>query len=112
MEERNKWDFRAIDVDNIGRISIQSALFLSKAVHWERFSLQNWKQFLSERDNPCDHISYDEMKLFLCDIPEYGSENSDAEYTKQEMELNKLGNDKNLQRHQQLRKLQVNFGII
>ena len=112
MEERNKWDFCAIDVDNIGRISIQSALFLSKAVHGERFSLQNWKQFLSERDNPFDDISYDEMKLFLCNIPEYGLENSDVEYTKQEMELNKLGNDTNLRMHHKLRKLQVNLVIM
>lgn len=112
MEERNKWDFCAIDVENIGRISIQSALFLSKAVHGEKISLQNWKQFLSERDNPFDDISYDEMKLFLCNIPESRSANSDEEYTRQEMELNKLGNDTNLRMHQALKKLQVNFGVI
>lgn len=71
LEEKVSWDFKALDMDKDGRISLQSALFLFKTVHGHNFSIKLWNSFLSSRHRPEDEVSFDEIRLFLCNIPTF-----------------------------------------
>ena len=84
MEEKIKWDFRALDVENVGRLPLKSALFLFKAVHNDKFSQRYWKTFLDSRLDPEADVSFDEIKIHLCNVPEFASGNGDQEYLEQE----------------------------
>ena len=102
MEEKIKWDFRALDLHNTGRISIKSALFLFKAVHGDRFSQRCWNSFIENRLAPPDSdVSFDEVKIHLCNIPEFASGNGDEEYFEQEQNItaNSLDNLENKHKH-------------
>lgn len=107
LSESTKWDFQALNVNGTGRISIESALFLTKAVHGDKFSLQNWKLFLSNRLNPFNDVSYSEMELFLCQIPEFASSNADEEYAKQEGLLKQQAREEDYKLYEELERLQV-----
>jgi len=74
MEEKIKWDFRALDKENVGRISLEAALFLFKAVHGNKFSQRYWNLFAENRLDPYEDVYLDEIKLFLCNIPEFASQ--------------------------------------
>ena len=109
MEEKIKWDFRALDLEHVGRISIQSALFLFKAVHGDRFSQAYWKKFVGSRSNPDEDVNFDEVKIHLCNIPEYASGNSDEDFVQQNEKIKKLADNRNYVNHAQLQNLQVWF---
>lgn len=107
MEEKVKWDFRALDVEDVGRISIKSALFLFKAVHGNRFSQADWRKFLEGRVNPDEDVCFDEAKLFLCNVPEFASANTDEDYLEQEKAIAERVQQKDYENHSELQKLQV-----
>ena len=69
LEEKIKWDFKALDNDCDNRISLQAASFLFKSVHVQKMSITHWNMFLSSRIRPEDEVSFHEMKMFLCNIP-------------------------------------------
>lgn len=106
MEEKVKWDFRALDVEDVGRISIKSALFLFKAVHGNRFSQAYWRKFLEGRVNPDEDVCFDEAKLFLCNVPEFASANTDEDYLEQEKAIAERVQQKDYENHSELQKLQ------
>ena len=83
MEEQIRWDFCALDVEKVGRISIQSALFLFKAVLGERFSKRFWKRFLDSRIDSCKDICFEEIKITLCSIPDFAAADSERDYDQQ-----------------------------
>ncbi|XP_047146715.1 trichohyalin isoform X1 [Hydra vulgaris] len=83
MEEQIRWDFCSLDVEKVGRISIQSALFLFKAVLGERFSKRCWKRFLDNRVDSFKDIYFDEIKVYLCSIPDLAAADSERDYDEQ-----------------------------
>lgn len=107
MEEKIKWDFCALDLESNGRISLESTLFLFKAIHNNRFSNNYWEKFLSERRNPDADVCLDEVKLYLCNIPEHDVDNnSDQDYEMCEKYLKNKSEVEKYDEYQQLQKLQ------
>eukprot|EP00111_Clytia_hemisphaerica_P002852 TCONS_00008039-protein len=106
MEEKIKWDFRALDKEDNGRISLESALFLFKAVHGEKFSQRYWNLFADSRLDPYEDVYFDEIKLFLCNIPEYASSNGDQEYFQQQLAVRENAKKLLEEEHQILEKIQ------
>ena len=72
LEEKIYWDFKTVDVEGKGRISLSTALFLFKSVHNELFSMKSWRSFLSSREFPEADVSFDEIKVFLCNLMDGG----------------------------------------
>lgn len=72
LEEKVYWDFKAVDVEGKGRISLKTALMLFKAVHNELFSMKTWRAFLAQRLVQEADVCYDEMKMFLCNLVDGG----------------------------------------
>ena len=77
LEEKVKWDFKALDLENKGRISPDSTLFLMKSVHGDSFSVRQWNAFLSSRIRPEADVSYSEIRMLLCNLPKYDASNDD-----------------------------------
>ena len=72
LEEKIYWDFKTVDVEGKGRISLKTALLLFKAVHNELFSMKTWRSFLSQREYPESDVCFDEIKMFLCNLVDGG----------------------------------------
>lgn len=112
MEEKIKWDFRALDVENKGRLALESALFLFKAVHGERFSQRFWNMFVESRLDPYGDVYFDEIKLFLCNIPDFASGNGNEEFQKQQHQVREKAKMQLEDELKILMKLQVFFGFL
>eukprot|EP00794_Sanderia_malayensis_P006079 gene6079-6782_t len=111
LENQIKWDFNALDGNCDGRISLQSALFLFKSVHVDKFSVYLWNSFLSTRPRPEEEVSFHEIKMFLCNIPQHISVNEDEydEYSNQ-VKQNQIERDYNM--HQSFVAWQENDGEV
>ena len=72
LEDKVYWDFKAVDVEGKGRISLKTALMLFKAVHNELFSMKTWRSFLTQRAVPEADVSFEELKMFLCNLVDGG----------------------------------------
>ena len=72
LEEKISWDFKSLDVEGKGRISLKTALLLFKAVHNELFSMKTWRSFVSQREYPDADVCFDEIKMFLCNLVDGG----------------------------------------
>ena len=72
LEEKIYWDFKTLDVEGKGRISLKTALLLFKAVHNELFSMKTWRSFVSQREYPDADVCFDEIKMFLCNLVDGG----------------------------------------
>ncbi|XP_033123436.1 trichohyalin-like isoform X2 [Anneissia japonica] len=70
VEEQALWDFKALDRDGCDVISIKDALFLFKATHQEKFSMNTWNKFLETRESLKDNVCFDEVRMWLCNIPD------------------------------------------
>ena len=106
LEAKVSWDFKSLDMDKDGRISLQSALFLFKTVHDNRFSLKLWNSFLSSRYRPEDEVSFDEIRLFLCNIPTFDA-SGDQEYLKYSKQVRENEKEREYNLHQSLVAWQV-----
>ena len=111
LESQVKWDFRALDTDDDGRISLQSALFLFKTVHDRSFTLQLWNSFLSSRNRPEDDVAFDEIRLFLCNIPEFDSSSAESDYLEYSGELQENQKERDYNLHKSLLAWQVSIPI-
>ena len=105
LEDRIIWDFRTLDIEGCGRISLKAALFLFKTVHGDNFSLKTWQSFVKERDKK-DGISFDDIKMFLCNFPA-GGRCDDGEFREEERELEREICNKDYQNFRDLQALQV-----
>ena len=110
LENKIIWDFRTLDTEGSGRISLKSALFLFKTVHAENFSLKTWRNFVKERDKK-DGVSFDEIKMFLCNIP-VGDPCVDDELLDVERELEMEVCNEDYQNFRDLQALQVRVYIL
>lgn len=108
LEARVSWDFKALDMEKNGRISLQSALFLFKAVHGRNFSLKLWNSFLSSRYRPEDEVSFDEIRLFLCNVPRFDA-SGDQEYLKYSNQARENQKERDYNLHQSLVAWQVSI---
>ena len=106
LEAKVLWDFKALDLDKDGRISLQSALFLCKTVHDKKFSLKLWNSFLSSRYRPEDDVSFDEIRMFLCNIPEF-EPSEEREYTHYSVQIRENQKERDYNLHQSLVAWQV-----
>lgn len=106
LEEKIYWDFRALDFEGNNRISIESTLFLFKAVHEEKFSLKTWNNFVKHRFDPTSDVSFDEVKIFLCNLP-VGGPCDDGEYFNERDEVSRKHADEEYSIVKELRDLQV-----
>ena len=68
-EENAWWDFKALDTRDCDRISIKEALMLFKATHQEHFTMSTWQKFMEARNLSNDDVSFDEIRMWLCNPP-------------------------------------------
>ena len=62
LEKNIRWEFRFLDKNESGRISLSDALFLFKTIQGNGFSLAGWQLFLSQRSNKMrDYVTCDEL---------------------------------------------------
>ncbi len=65
-----QWEFQFLDCHWKGEISEKDALFLFKAVHGNRFIMHSWEIFLSGRAERGSKVTWEEIEVPLCDIPD------------------------------------------
>ena len=106
LEEKVYWDFKAVDVEGKGRISLKTALMLFKAVHNELFSMKTWRAFLSERLVQEADVCFDEMKMFLCNLVD-GGPCDDQEFEDEEKAVSLRVCDNKYESLKEIEKLQV-----
>ncbi len=82
-------------------------MLLFKCVHGEQFSLDTWNRFISSRLTSYDDVSFDEIKLWLCDVPS-GDVHSDTEFDHERDKLENQGGERLYEDWSVLEKLQVN----
>ena len=70
VEERARWDFMSLDKEGNNRIPLSDALTLFKVTHGPSMSLYTWKKFLASRELPDFDVSFDEVRMWLCNLPE------------------------------------------
>ena len=62
VEKNIRWEFKFLDKEGSGRISLSDALFLFKSVQGSGFTLASWQLFLSQRpNNTCNYVTCDEL---------------------------------------------------
>ena len=66
-----KWEFSLLDRQNMQTISEQDVLFFFRAVHRSCFTFQSWQGFLNGRSYPATRVTWEEIEVPLCDIPEW-----------------------------------------
>lgn len=108
VEEKVYWDFKAVDVEGKGRISLKTALMLFKAVHNELFSMRTWRSFLSQREIPEADVCFDEIKMFLCNLVD-GGPCDDEEYDEEEKSIGLRVCNNKYENLKELEKLQVMY---
>ena len=89
MQEKIKWDFRALDLEDVGHIPVENALFLFKAVHGDRFSNKLWQDFLDDRVEADSDVLLEEVMMPLCNVPEFMGD-KDEDFVSIEKSLNDL----------------------
>ena len=111
LEESIHWDFKCLDVSGSGRISLESALLLFKCVHGDDFSLKTWNNFLSSRPKSFSDVSFDEIKLWLCDLPT-GGPCEEEEYLDEKEALETRRGEQFYEEWSELDRLQVNLQFV
>ncbi|XP_078676996.1 uncharacterized protein LOC144913832 [Branchiostoma floridae x Branchiostoma belcheri] len=105
LEEKVYWDFQALDRDGSHRLRPSDALLLLRATHGEKFSFQTWNRFVASRVDPEDDVCFDEMKMWLCMLPE-GDPCGEEQAQKEEEDLINKRTDMDWEEREELLKLQ------
>ncbi|XP_064633679.1 golgin subfamily A member 4-like [Lineus longissimus] len=105
LEQKVRWDFVALDKNGNHRLPLQDALLLFRETHGERFSLHTWQTFLRSRVEPDADVCFDEVKIWLCNLPS-GDVCSANELEIEEERLEKGRQDKEFGIYQDFKKLQ------
>ncbi|XP_078596993.1 uncharacterized protein LOC144873475 isoform X1 [Branchiostoma floridae x Branchiostoma japonicum] len=106
LEEKVYWDFQALDRDGSHRLRPNDALLLFRATHGEKFSFRTWNEFVASRVDPEDDVCFDEMKMWLCMLPEEGDPCGEEEAQKEEEELVNKRTQMDWEEREELLKLQ------
>ena len=74
-----QWEFQLLDPEGLKSITQEDGLFLFKAVHKERFMMKSWQAFLAGRLLSGTRITWAEIEVPLCDIPEWAEARAQRE---------------------------------
>lgn len=67
LREKLYWDFRLLDVQNEGSISLEKARVMFKEVQGDEFE-SFWKLFEEQQIVPKNEVYFEEIELFLCQV--------------------------------------------
>ena len=70
-----QWEFALLNCHSKGGISEKDALFLFKSVHGSRFVMKSWEAFLKGRADRGSKVTWEEIEVPLCDIPDENGNN-------------------------------------
>lgn len=110
IEERAWWDFKSLDMNGMDQITIQDALFLFKITLGDKFTMIYWGKFLLSRNYSKEPTSFEEVKMWLCNIPDGSSETCSNQAIFEE--ISNLQTEKNKMDYRNFKKikaLQVSF---
>ena len=65
-----RWEFALLDRNRKGEITEKDALFLFRSVHGRHFIMHSWDTFLKERADRRSKVTWKEIEVPLCDIPD------------------------------------------
>ena len=82
-------------------------MLLFKCVHGEQFSLDTWNRFVLSRLTSYDDVSFDEIKLWLCEVPS-GDLSNDVDFDNEREKLANQGSENLYEDWSALEQLQVN----
>ena len=74
-----QWEFQLLDAEGLKSITEEDGLFLFRAVHKERFMVKSWQAFLAGRLLSGTRITWAEIEVPLCDIPEWAEARAQRE---------------------------------
>eukprot|EP00057_Strongylocentrotus_purpuratus_P011445 XP_011665919.1 PREDICTED: trichohyalin isoform X2 [Strongylocentrotus purpuratus] len=103
------WDFKALDTKDADRISVKEGLFLMKATHQEHFTTITWQTFLESRSHHHEDISYDEIRMWLCNWPLHGTSCGYDEVIAMGEKLDKEKKRQDMQRRKKVMNLEDDF---
>ncbi|CAD5119308.1 DgyrCDS7935 [Dimorphilus gyrociliatus] len=95
VEDKAQWDFIGLDKFGSSRISVSEALLLFQITHGNEFLIDFWHQFIDSRGDlgTTVPVSYDEMRMWLCDHPFERPNKDEDEPDTAEEELARLAED-------------------
>ncbi|CAG2210802.1 caldesmon-like isoform X1 [Mytilus edulis] len=64
-----RWEFSMLDRNQTDCISEDKARWMVQAVHGKYFSKRKWEYFVTHRPAPGSGVSFAEIEVMLCDIP-------------------------------------------
>ncbi|XP_066264985.1 caldesmon-like [Branchiostoma lanceolatum] len=64
-----KWEFSLLDHGHSDSVTPDQARFMFEAVHGQLFSKRRWQRFLQSRKLPKSGVSFSEIEVDLCNIP-------------------------------------------
>ncbi|XP_078663149.1 uncharacterized protein LOC144906603 [Branchiostoma floridae x Branchiostoma belcheri] len=64
-----KWEFSLLDHGHSDSVTPDQARFMFEAVHGQLFSKRKWQKFLQSRHLPDSGVSFSEIEVDLCNIP-------------------------------------------
>ena len=110
LEKNIRWEFKFLDKEESGRISLSDALFLFKSVQRSGFTLASWQLFLSERSNSmCDYVTCDELvQALLANSSSVGNTmpgTSYEDYISNKQELSRMARERKQAIYSNLQKL-------
>ncbi len=108
-EENAWWDFKALDTRDYDRISVKEALLLFKATHNETFTMATWQKFMESRNNSNHDVSFDEVRMWLCNQPLPGDVCDDQEVVDACEKLEREKRKADYQEHKEFIVLQVKY---
>jgi Ca2+-binding EF-hand superfamily protein len=106
LEQKVRWDFMALDKSGNYRLPLEDALLLFRETHGEKFSMHVWQAFLRSRVNSDADVYFDEVKIWLCNLPS-GDVCTTNELAIEEERLVKGRQNKETGIYQDFKKLQV-----
>ena len=72
------------------KLNVEEGLLLTQLAHGDFFSLKNWKSFLKQRRIQTAPLSWNDLRVFLCTIPnEKSTEDFEPEIKKLKLNLEK-----------------------
>lgn len=82
-----------------------------KATHQEHFTTITWQTFLESRSHPHEDISYDEIRMWLCNWPLHGTSCGYDEVIAMGEKLDKEKKRQDMQRRKKVMNLEVVWNL-
>lgn len=64
-----RWEFSMLDRNQTDCISEEKARWMVQSVHGKYFSKKKWEYFITHRPAPGSGVSFPEIEVMLCDVP-------------------------------------------